>query len=67
MNIVDWLNVRSRKLSMFDWKMAQAAAMCVAVVLVKLFPKVLDVDIMWFVVPALVLYVKPLYVFYLRK
>ena len=67
MSIVDWLNARSRKLSMFDWKLAQGAAMCVAIIAIKIFPRILDVSLMWFVALAVILYVKPLYVFYLRK
>ena len=67
MHLLDFFNKRSRKLSIIDWKLAQGAAMCLAILGVKLFPRVLDINALWLVVLAFVLYVKPLYVFYIRK
>lgn len=67
MKLLEFFNMRSRKLSIIDWKLAQAAAMCIAIVAVKLYPRVLDIDVLWLLLLAAVLYVKPLYVFYMRR
>ena len=63
----EYLNSRTSKLSMMDLKLSQGAAMCVALVIVKLFPAVLNIAIWWFLLAMVLLYVKPLYVFYFRK
>ncbi len=67
MTIIDFMNERSRRLSIFGWKLAQGASMCIALIVARLNPELLDVDIWWFVGLAGILYIKPLYVFYLRQ
>ena len=52
---------------MLDIKLAQGAAMCVMVIIIKLFPDILQIEIWWFVLFAALLELKPLYVFYLKK
>jgi hypothetical protein len=44
--------------------LAQAAAIFFALIIVKLFPRILDVSIGWFVALAVVCAVKPLITFY---
>jgi hypothetical protein len=65
--LLEFMNERSRRLSIIDWKMAQGAAMCIALFAAKLFPSILDINWYWLVAAAALLYVKPLYVFYLRR
>lgn len=67
MTIIDFLNHRSRKLSIFDWKLAQGAAMCIALIVVKMNPGLLEINIWWLLGITAVLYIKPLYVFYIRQ
>jgi hypothetical protein len=62
--LIDSLNQRSRKLGIVEWKMAQGAAMCITIIGVKLFPHILDID-WWILVAATVLlYIRPLFMFY---
>jgi len=65
MKILDFMNKRAKRLSIIDWKLAQASAMCIALVLAKLVPNLLDLSIWWFVIIGLICYIKPLYTFYL--
>ena len=51
---------RVRRLGLLDTKLAQGAAMCLAIVLVKLVPTILELEIGWFVVLALLLGIRPL-------
>ena len=52
---------------MLDLKLAQAAAMCVMVILVKLVPDILKINIWWFILLAVILGFRPIYVFYRRR
>ncbi len=66
MGFIESMDKRSRKLGIIDWKMAQGAAMCLAIIGVKLFPRVLELNELWLVCLAALLYIKPLYIFWLR-
>jgi hypothetical protein len=64
-DFIDFLNKRSRKLGMLEWKMAQGAVVCITIIGVKLFPSILRID--WWILAsaAALLYMRPLYLFYL--
>ncbi len=64
MRLLDWLNERSRRLGMVEWKMAQGAAMCIAIIAVKLFPDILRINLWVWIAAAALLYIRPLYLFY---
>lgn len=67
MDFIESMDKRSRKLGIIDWKMAQGAVICLAIVGVKLFPRILELNALWLVSLAALLYIKPLYVFWLRR
>jgi len=58
---------RIKKFGIIDEKLAQAAAMFLALIIAKLVPRIMDISIWWFVVLLIVCAIKPLYVFYLKK
>ena len=62
----DYCDVRARRLGLLDTKLSQAAAMFVALIIVKLVPRIMDVCVWWFVVLAIVFAVKPLITFFGR-
>lgn len=64
MSFMDSLNQRSRRLGIVDWKMAQGAAMCLAIIGVKLFPGILKVNWWILIAVTVLLYIRPLYLFY---
>ena len=54
-------------LNIFDLKLLQATVMFLAIIIVKLIPRILEIDIWWFVVLLVLCLIKPFYVFFFRK
>jgi hypothetical protein len=67
MSVLEYLNQRIKKFSIFDEKLAQAAAIFFALIIVKLYPPIMEINIWWFVVLLIICAIKPLYVFYIKK
>ncbi|MGB3340322.1 MAG: hypothetical protein WBB37_02440 [bacterium] len=67
MSIMKSMNECAKKLSILDIKLAQGAAMCLMLIIAKLFPQILRIDIGWFIALALLLAIKPLISFYGKK
>jgi hypothetical protein len=55
---------RARRLGILDTKLAQGAAIFLALVIVKLLPEIMSVSVWWFVALAIVCAVKPFVTFY---
>ena len=66
MHIVKYFNDRVKKLTIFDVKLAQGAAMAVMLVIVKLLPSILILNIWWFVGIAIILALRPAYAFFIK-
>ena len=67
MKSVDYFNSRVRKMTIFDVKLVQGAAIFFALVIVKIFPTILNINIWWFVVLAVLFAIRPVWVFFIRK
>ncbi len=67
MKILDFFNQRIRRLNIFDVKLAQGAAIFLALVIVKLIPEILTIDIWWFIALTIFCAVRPVYVFFLKN
>lgn len=67
MGIMENINERAKKLSIFDIKLAQGAAMFVALMFAKLIPRIMEVSIGWFVALSVICAMKPSYVFFIRR
>jgi len=52
------LNQRIKKLSILEEKLAQSAAIFI---IVKFYPRILDINIWWFVVLLIICEIKPIY------
>jgi len=59
MSLWTWLDRRVRRLGVIDTKLAQGAAMCIAIILVKLVPDILRLGIGWFIALAVLLGIHP--------
>ncbi|MBC8174182.1 MAG: hypothetical protein H8E82_00795 [Candidatus Marinimicrobia bacterium] len=59
MNLFDAINERVKKLTIWDIKLLQIAAIFVALIIVKLIPSIIQVSIWWFVILALLTGAKP--------
>ncbi len=67
MSLIQFFNERVKKFSIFDVKLAQGAAIFVALVVVKLFPQIMDIHICWFISLAILCALRPVYVMFLKK
>lgn len=64
MILLEDMNKRVKKFSLIDIKLAQGAAMFVALIIAKLIPEVMDLSIWWFVGLLVICAIKPFYVFW---
>ena len=65
--MIKYFNSRVKMLNIFDLKLLQATTMLFAVIIVKLFPRILEIDARWLIVLLILCLVKPLYVFYFKR
>ncbi|RPI06520.1 MAG: hypothetical protein EHM64_02575 [Ignavibacteriae bacterium] len=65
MKFIENMTNRAKKFSILDVKLAQWAAIFVTLIVVKLIPQILDINIWWFVALLAICAVKPLYVFWI--
>ena len=66
MGHLSWMDERVRRFGIWEMKFAQAAAMCLALVVAKLVPQIMTISAWWFVVAAALCAIRPIYVFYGR-
>lgn len=66
MGWIDYWNRKVRKLTIIDLKLVQVASMAGILVVVKLFPQIVDLNIWWFVALAVICASRPGYVFWIR-
>ena len=67
MEILKKMNERVKKFSIFDVKLVQGAAMFVALIIAKLIPRIMDINIWWFIILLVICAIKPFYVFLIKK
>jgi hypothetical protein len=67
MKILSEMDRRIKKFGILDEKLAQGAAVFLALIVVKYKPEILNVNVWWFVALLGICAVKPLYVFYIKK
>lgn len=59
MNFIESMNQRVKRFNFFDLEMAQCSAMFLALIIVKLVPHIMDVNIGWFIALFVVCAIKP--------
>ncbi len=67
MILIRFFNERVKRLTIWDIELAQGGAMVIALIAAKLIPDILRLDYLWYVLFIVVLGVRPVYVFFLRK
>ncbi|MBA7516522.1 hypothetical protein ES705_08570 [subsurface metagenome] len=67
MKIIQDMNERVRKLNIFDIKLVQGCTMFMVLIIVKLIPQIMTINIWWFVILLGISAIRPLYVFYIKK
>ncbi len=66
MDVWHHFDARAKRLGILDTKLAQAAAIFVALVIVKLIPQVMSLSVWWFVALAAAFALKPCMTFFGR-
>ncbi len=67
MGLLEDMDKRVKKFSLIDVKLAQGAAMFGALIIAKLIPDIMDLNIWWFVGLTILCTIKPVYVFWIKK
>jgi hypothetical protein len=67
MGILENMNKRVKKFSILDVKLAQGAAIFGALIVAKLIPQIMEINIWWFVTLLVICVIKPFYVFFIKK
>jgi hypothetical protein len=66
MLLLDEMTRRVKKFDIIDVKLAQVVAMFLALIIAKLIPVIMDINIWWFVVLLIICAAKPVYVFWFK-
>ena len=64
--MIQYFNGRVKKLDIFDLKLVQGSAILFALIIVKLAPQIMRVDIWWFVGLCILLTIRPAYSFFIK-
>ena len=67
MGLVGWMNERVKKLGIWDVKLAQGGAMFLALIIAKIVPQIMTVNVWWFVLAAALCAIRPVYVVFARS
>jgi len=67
MGFIENMNQRVKRFSILDLKLAQCGAILFALTIVKLVPRIMGVNIWWFIGLLILCAIKPFYVFYVKK
>jgi hypothetical protein len=67
MGLLEDMDKRVKKFGIIDVKLAQGAAMFVALIIAKLIPQIMDLSIWWFVLLLVICAIKPFYVFWFEQ
>jgi len=67
MGILKKMNERVKKFNIFDVKLVQGTAMFVALIIAKLIPRIMEINIWWFIILLVICTIKPFYVFLIKK
>ena len=65
-SMIDYWNRKEANFTIFDVKLAQGAAMAFVLIIVKLFPQIMDLSIWWFVAFAVICPLRPAYVMWIK-
>lgn len=66
MRMIQYFNGRVKKLNIFDLKLIQGGAMILALIIAKMAPQILAVNIWWLVGLLVLFLVRPAYAFYFK-
>ena len=65
--IIDFFNGRVKRFTIFDVKLLQGIGIFVALILVKIFPQIMEINIWWFIALLLLFVTRPFYLVFLQR
>jgi len=67
MDLLENMNQRVKKFSLIDVKLAQGAAMFLALIIAKYIPGIITLSVWWFIGLLIICAIKPCYVFFIKE
>lgn len=67
MDVFENMNQRVSKLGLIDMKLAQGCSIFLTLIIVKILPEIMNVNIWWFIGLLILCAIKPVYGFFIRK
>lgn len=67
MNIIEYFNSRVKMMNIYDIKLIQGTTILLTLIIVRLIPQLMNVDIRIYIVLLVLFLIRPLYVFFIRK
>ena len=67
MNTIEKMNHRVSRLSLLDIKLAQGCAIFLTLILAKLIPEIMSINMWWFVGLLFLCAIKPVYAFFFKQ
>ena len=67
MSTIDYWNRKVKKLTVFDVKFAQGAAMAFVLIIVKFCPQILSLSVWWFVAFGVLCVLRPAYAMWVKE
>ncbi|MCK4421351.1 hypothetical protein KAW48_06085 [candidate division WOR-3 bacterium] len=67
MGYLENINERVKRFNIIDIKLVQCTTIFAMLIIVKFIPKIMDINIWWFVALLVLCAIKPLYVMYIKK
>jgi len=67
MELIDAMNQRVKKLSLFDLQLVKVGNWFFALIIVKIIPEIMNVNAAWFVVLLVLCSIKPFYVAWIKN
>lgn len=65
--MIAYFNKRLKLFSIFDLKLCQGIGILVGIILVKLFPVLLDLQLVWYILILIIFALRPCYVMFFKK
>ena len=66
MSIINFFNSGIKRFTIFDVKLAQAAAIFFVLIIVQLYPAILDINTVWFVALTVLCAIRPCYLIFFK-
>ena len=67
MVLISYFNKRVKLFNIWDIKLCQLTAMLVIIILIKLIPQIISLNIWWYVILLILAAIRPMYVMFFKK